>query len=242
MKFNWIVLCFIYAFNVVSSFPCLDQFQVKIPAKLRKIYPTLNKINVKTPEKKHIVETKKLNIIEKITSFNLNKKSENQCLIYYEDWSCGEVEWEFAKDFDTQIYALIHPSEQSSDNTYKSNLKNVMAISSGLVSALYEDVVKLETFLGNLETLFGRIQNINFINFINQDSIIDVLSISFIGLISIGYKKSVNSELNILKSQKRRKQNLSLQEIEDYLKLQRFIKSFALSLLFIFTKNVKSVE
>ena len=242
MKFNWIVLYFIYAFNVVSSFTCLDQLPVKIPAKLKITFPKSSKRSVKESVKQNIVEIKKLDTIEKIKYLNLEKFSENQKCIYYEDWSCGEVEWEFAKDCEPQIYTLIHSLEQTSDNSYKSSLKNIMALSSGIIRALYEDVVKLETFIGNVETLFGRIQNIDYIHYISEGSIIDVLTISFIGLISFGYEKSVKSELNILKSQKRRKQNLTLQEIEDYLKLQRFIKSFALSLLFIFTKNVKSVE
>ena len=167
-------------------------------------------------------------------------KEDNELFIYCEDWSCGEVEWEFAKNDNERIYTLIIPPTNKQKNThsnniYGNNLKNAKAITSGLIQALYQDIVKLETIL-------DKLQNIDYVHYISESSLIDVFTLSFIGIVSLGYKQSIKSELDILKSQNITKKVLTLREIENYLKLQKLIKIFALSILLIFTKNIKSVE
>jgi hypothetical protein len=194
---------------------------------------------------KHMEFTSKLSIINNKGLQNQEKfKTETpEFIIYCEDWSCGEVEWEFAKNEDRRIYTLIIPptknkmylSNNNNNNNNENNLKKIMAISSGLIRALYEDIVKIETIL-------DKLHNIDFVHYISETSLIDAFTISFIGMVSLGYKQSIKRELYILKSQTIKKKELTLTEIENYLKLQKIIKTFAFCLLLIFTKNVKSVE
>ena len=44
-------------------------------------------------------------------------KEDNELFIYCEDWSCGEVEWEFAKNDNERIYTLIIPPTNKQKNT-----------------------------------------------------------------------------------------------------------------------------
>jgi len=197
---------------------------------------------------KHMDFTSKMSIINNKGLQNQDKlKTEApEFIIYCEDWSCGEVEWEFAKNEDKRIYTLIIPPTKNKrylsnnnnnnyENNYENNLKKIMAVSSGLIRALYEDIVRIETIL-------DKLHNIDFVHYISETSLIDAFTISFIGMLSLGYKQSIKTELYILKSQTITKKELTLTEIENYLKLQKIIKTFAFCLLLIFTKNVKSVE
>ena len=230
-------ICFFQSLKFIGSLNSFTQFnklthnkfkEDKIIANMRPPYLNSIKMNHYLPNKEDF------NNVEEY----LNKE-DNELFIYCEDWSCGEVEWEFAKN-DERIYTVIIPPTNKqktslSKNIYGNNLKNAKAITSGLIQALYQDIVKLETIL-------DKLQNIDYIHYISESSLIDVFTLSFIGIISLGYKQSIKSELDILKSQNITKKVLTLREIENYLKLQRFIKIFALSLLLIFTKNIKSVE
>ena len=261
MKFNWIVLYFINFFNFMRIISSLSPFKNIIfnpslySKKLTKCDFMSDKDNsycelfnykdVKTS--KHMDFTSKMSIINNKGLQNQDKlKTEApEFIIYCEDWSCGEVEWEFAKNEDKRIYTLIIPPTKNKrylsnnnnnyENNYENNLKKIMAVSSGLIRALYEDIVGIETIL-------DKLHNIDFVHYISETSLIDAFTISFIGMLSLGYKQSIKTELYILKSQTITKKELTLTEIENYLKLQKIIKTFAFCLLLIFTKNVKSVE
>jgi len=256
MKFNWIVLYFISFFNSMRIITSLSPFKNIIfnpcshSKKLTKCDLMSDKDNSYTElfNYKHLKTSKHMEFTSKLSIIN-NKGLQNQekfktetpeFIIYCEDWSCGEVEWEFAKNEDRRIYTLIIPPTKnkmylSNNNNNYENLKKIMAISSGLIRALYEDIVKIETIL-------DKLHNIDFVHYISETSLIDAFTISFIGMVSLGYKQSIKRELYILKSQTIKKKELTLTEIENYLKLQKIIKTFAFCLLLIFTKNVKSVE
>jgi len=250
MKYISILFYFIwffYSIKNIASFRSLSPFvpfnilslnkfkRDKISTNMRPPYLNSIKMNDYLPNKEDF------NKVEEYM-----KKEDNELFIYCEDWSCGELEWEFAKNDNDRIYTLIIPpttnkhkdsfsSNISKNNIYGNNLKNAKAISSGLIHALYEDIVKLETIL-------SKLQNIDYVHYISESSLIDVFTLSFIGIISLGYNQSIKSDLHVFKSQNITKKILTLREIENYLKLQRFIKIFAFSLLLILTKNVKSVE
>ena len=157
---------------------------------------------------------------------------------YYEDWSCGEVQWEFAKDIDSQTYTIVVP---------KKNFRKVypriyektpyFGLTSGIVKVLYDDFVKIETVLYQME-------NVDIMNYASEGSLADIISLTFLGAITYLYKNSVKVEMNILRKQKLEISHkpITLQEIQHYLRFQKLVKSFAFVFLFIFTKNVKNAE
>ena len=170
-------------------------------------------------------------------------KMPQQIYYYYEDWSCGEVEWEFAEKNSVNTYKIVVPektyivkTEPTNINTIK-ECKKPLAIKNGIVKVLYNDIVRAEN-------LIFQMQNIDYSNYLSEGSLTEAISLSFIGIISYIYKKSVKNEMNILRKQKRElsHKKLTLQEIDDYLKFQKLVKTFMIVFLFIFTKNVKNAE
>ena len=173
--------------------------------------------------------------LEKLKQLENNKKEE--MIIYCEDWSCGELEWEFAKGDMQKIYTLVIPSqnekknEAEKNNLINLNSNNLLEWVNQLMKILYDDIIQLESIINQL-------QNIDYIHFIGEGSLVNLFDLSFISIMSYGYKNHIAN----LKSNKQNKQNISFNELDDYLKYQKFVKSLILSLLFIFTKNVKSVD
>ena len=104
------------------------------------------------------------NFINENTHLRNIKEIENidmkRTIIYCEDWSCGEVEWEFAKGDMQKIYSLIVIPSNENDiekKIPKFNLNNLTNLSEEIIKILYNDVV-------NLESVISELQNINYIN------------------------------------------------------------------------------
>jgi hypothetical protein len=169
----------------------------------------------------------------------LKNVNNQETIIYCEDWSCGEIEWEFAKGNMQKIYTIIVPQTNKIVNVNKNkitmtnlNSNNLMAFINGTIKILYDDII-------NLESIINQMQNIDYIHFIGEGSLVNLFDLSFITIMSYGYKNKIK---NSIINQYNNKSEVSFDEIQDYLKHQKFIKTLIISLLFIFTKNVKSVE
>ena len=158
--------------------------------------------------------------------------------IYMEDWSCGEVQWEFAQNDEQKIYTILTSENKRIElyeEDFKKNMKSSLAVSSGFIKAIYKD-----TF--NIESIANKLQNIDYLHLTSENSMSGIFTFSIIGLVYYAYKKSIKTELNILKNQKKMKRNLTLQEIKNYIIMQRIVKTFIISFIFIFTKNIKDAE
>lgn len=167
-----------------------------------------------------------------------NNEPKEEYIIYIEDWSCGEIQWEFAQNDDQKIYTILTPKKEKIEiyeKDFKKNMKNSLSLSSGFIKAVYKD-----TF--NIESIANKLQNIDYLHLGSETSMTGVFTFSIIGLIYYGYKKSIKTELNILQNQRKMNKEVTLQEIESYIKMQRIIKTFILSFIFIFTKNIKDAE
>lgn len=185
-------------------------------------------------------------------NINLNKNSElkniqmmktkEEVIYYYEDWSCGEVQWEIPEEDEKYLYTIVIPEKKYMicfDNNLdiKSESSNNLCVTSGLMKVLYKDLV-------NPETVIIQLQNIDYKHYILKGSLTELFIISFIGFISYGYKSSIKNEMDIINNQREtfNQKPITLQEINDYLKMQKIIKTFVFTLLFILTKNVKMAE
>jgi hypothetical protein len=170
-------------------------------------------------------------------------KTQQQMFHYYEDWSCGELEWEFAEKNTMNTYTGVIPEKTYFVKTDLNPItkirqcKKPLAIKNGIVKVLYDDLVRVENFV-------FQMQNIDYSHYLSEASLSDEVSLTFIGIISYIYKNSVKNEMNILRKQKKMAlhKKLTLQEIDDYLKYQKLVKTFMIVFLFIFTKNVKNAE
>ncbi len=185
-------------------------------------------------------------------NINLNKNSElkniqmmktkEEVIYYYEDWSCGEVQWEIPEQDEKYLYTIVIPEKKYMiyfDNNLDMKLEssNNLCVTSGLMKVLYKDLV-------NPETVITQLQNIDYKHYILKGSLTELFIISFIGFISYGYKSSIKNEMDIINNQREtfNQKPITLQEINDYLKMQKIIKTFVFTLLFILTKNVKMAE
>jgi len=164
-----------------------------------------------------------------------------QEVYYYEDWSCGEVGWDFAGDKSIDTYKIVTPEKRHIIKDLSKELskesKKPDAIKSGIVKVLYDDLVKAETFV-------YQIQNTDLTHYLSETSLSEAMSLTLIGFISYLYKNSVKNEMSIIRKQKMglAHRSITLQEIDDYLKFQKLVKTFMIAFLFIFTKNVKNAE
>jgi len=182
-------------------------------------------------------------------------KSQEEVYYYYEDWSCGEVEWEFAGDKSMNPYTVVVPQKRyliktkakpkakskakskTDSEKYTKECKKPLAIKNGIVKVLYHDFVKVENFA-------YQMQNIDYSHYLSEASLSEAVSLTIIGFVSYLYKNGVKKELNILRKQKKdiTHKKLTLQEIDEYLRFQKLVKTFMIVFLFIFTKNVKNAE
>jgi hypothetical protein len=172
-------------------------------------------------------------------------KTQQEVYYYYEEWFCGEVDWEFAGENSMNSYALVVPEKiyltetdaETDSETYTKECKKPLAIKNGIVKVLYHDFVKVENFA-------YQMQNIDYSHYLSEASLSEELSLMIIGLMSYFYKNGVKNELNILRKQKKdiTHKKLTLQEIDEYLRFQKLVKTFMIVFLFIFTKNVKNAE
>jgi hypothetical protein len=164
-----------------------------------------------------------------------------QVSYYYEDWSCGEVGWDFAEEKSMDTYKIVVPEKRhfikDVSKDVSKETKSHQAVKSGIVKALYEDLVNAETFV-------YQIQNTDYSHYLSEASLSEAMSLTFIGLISYLYKNGVKNELSIIRKQKMKGsyKSITLQEINNYLKFQKFVKTVMITFLFIFTKNIKNAE
>lgn len=177
------------------------------------------------------------NTVLKPLTFKNNEPKE-EYVIYIEDWSCGEIQWEFAQNDEQKIYTILTPKKgkiEIYEKDFKKNMKNSLSLSSGFIKAVYED-----TF--NIESIANKLQNIDYSHLGSESSMTGLFTFSIISLIYYGYKKSIETELNILQNQRKMNKEITLEEIKSYIKMQRIIKTFILSFIFIFTKNIKDAD
>ena len=210
MNLNWLTLS-LFIFRVYNK--TSDAFNINI----KQIFRTHNEQDVKMIKKPQ------------------------QVSYYYEDWSSGEVEWEFARDKDMNTYTFVVPEKtyliKNTGAPVSIKNKKPLAVRSGIVQALYDDIVRIETFV-------YQVENIDYGHYLSEASLSEAISLAFIGVISYLYKNGVKSEMNIIRKQKMGivHKPITLQEIDDYLKFQKLVKTFMIMFLFIFTKNVKNAE
>jgi hypothetical protein len=181
------------------------------------------------------VKNMKLNSLIKNFNKNFIKESNN---IYYDDyyvdWTCGEVQWDWVfedKTFEESKCIDSTPINYSSKTqiTNKNNI-DILAINSGILNMLYDEVVKLDEIV--LE-----IQEFDFSNYISEQSFINLFTLLLTGGIGYSYEN-----IKIDRKKMRKKTFMTLKEIEQYIKIKKMTKIFALSLLMIFVKNVKPAE
>jgi hypothetical protein len=180
---------------------------------------------------KNIISGPKSRIIKNI-------EHKDDLIVFIEDWSCGEIQWEFAQNDEQKIYTFLIPENtkiELNEKDLKKNMKGSLLLTSGFIKAVYKDTM-------NIENIANKLQNIDYLHLTSEAGIIDLFSVSFIGLIYFGYKKSIQSELKILQNQKNNDEILTLQEIKNYIIMQRIFKTFILCFIFIFTKNIKPAE
>lgn len=190
---------------------------------------------------KYINSIKNSNINSELKNIQMMKTKE-EILYYYEDWSCGEVQWEIPEEDEKYLYTIVIPEKKymiylENNSSIKSDSSNNLCVTSGLMKVLYKDLV-------NPETVITQLQNIDYKHYILKGSLTELFIISFIGFISYGYKSSIKNEMDIINNQREtfNQAPITLQEINDYLKMQKIIKTFVFTLLFILTKNVKMAE
>lgn len=190
---------------------------------------------------KYINSIKNSNINSELKNIQMMKTKE-EILYYYEDWSCGEVQWEIPEEDEKYLHTIVIPEKKymiylENNSSIKSDSSNNLCVTSGLMKVLYKDLV-------NPETVITQLQNIDYKHYILKGSLTELFIISFIGFISYGYKSSIKNEMDIINNQREtfNQAPITLQEINDYLKMQKIIKTFVFTLLFILTKNVKMAE
>jgi hypothetical protein len=191
-------------------------------------------------KKSNSIDSKKIEMV----------KIQEQRFQYCEDWSCGEVQWDFLKENESEsenenenVYTIVIPSKKylicdEQDKFEFPENKKCMVFTSGIIKVLYKDIVNPDTFI-------TEFQNIYYKNYITLSSTTtDIFMFTIIGFLSYGYKTTKKNEINFIKNQRKSfgKTTITLEEIKNYLKLQKYIKTFVITLLFIFTKNVKIAE
>jgi hypothetical protein len=221
MNLNWIVFCLSLFFGHLTL--------------LQGFKELFYKNNFIKNKKSNSIDSKKIEMV----------KTQEQRFQYCEDWSCGEVQWDFLKENENMknVYTIVVPSKKyliydEQDKFENSEDKNVMVFTSGIIKVLYKDIVNPDTFI-------TEFQNIYYENYITLgSSFTDIFMFTIIGCLSYGYKISIKNEMNFIKNQRKSfgKKNVTLKEINNYLKLQKCIKTFVVTLLFILTKNVKIAE
>jgi len=170
-------------------------------------------------------------------------KTQQEVYYYYEEWFCGEVDWEFSGENYMNSYKVVVPEKRYLTETetaaekYTKECKKPDAIKNGIVKVLYNDFVNKETFV-------YQIQNTDLTHYLSESSLSEAMSLTLIGFISYLYKNNVKNEMSIIRKQKMGlpHKSITLQEIDDYLKFKKLVKTVMVTFLFIFTKNIKNAE